>query len=109
MENTKVFEMYPRSAALGLRFVRSIPGAEHDHEGFDERDVMYRLGPDRFDELMVRVASDSSVFVCGHDVYPEPMAVPDGVEARPQMPAGAEVHCLYAKDVERFLEEAPHA
>lgn len=98
MENTKVFQMYPRSAALGLRFVRTAPNEEHDHDGFDGEEVNKALGDARYAVLMELVAERSSVFVCGHREYSADHEL-----------KGCEVHCLYAKDVERFLEEAPHA
>lgn len=89
MWNPKVFEMYPRSAALGLRFVGL---GEHDHEGFDSGDVATALGDEKHEALKAEIAQTSSMFVCGHRNYPEGHNW-----------AGSEVHCYYAKDVEAFL------
>jgi hypothetical protein len=60
------------------------------HEGFDIEDVEGLLGPARFAKLMQTVKVD---FVCAHRVYPA---------GHPQ--AGCEVHCIYAVDLEKFLE-----
>lgn len=83
--NTNVFSMYPKSAALGLRFVGE---GEHDHEGFDGADVEKVLGA-RFPGFDKGV---TNVFCCGHRNY--------GAESDR---AGAEIHCYYARDVEAFL------
>lgn len=73
--------MYPRSMKLGLKPVG---------EGFDSLELKKALGPERFNALMKGV---ESVFCCNHAKYPEGHDM-----------AGHEVHCVYARDLEKFLE-----
>jgi hypothetical protein len=82
MEHPNAVLMYPKSAALGLKFVAT-PGAEH--AGFDEDELKEKLGATRFNGLMSKV---TTVFSCGHRLK-------DG---------GVEAHAIYAEDLERFLQ-----
>lgn len=84
--------MYPRSTALGLEPVESTSGNEV--AGFDLDAVAARLGETRFQNLMAGLKED---FVCGHRAHP-----PDHPEERLR---GTEVHCLWAKDLEAFLDQ----
>jgi hypothetical protein len=54
-----------------------------EHGGFDSDDVLAALGQSRFNNLMAGV---KSVFSCGH-----------------RLKNGVEVHCVYAADLESFL------
>jgi hypothetical protein len=81
---------YPLSYALGLRPV-SANGA--DYEGFDQDAVESALGTDRFNKLMAQI---TNVFCCGHRHWPA-----DHPESHKR---GCEVHCVYARDLEAFLE-----
>lgn len=83
--------MYPLSHALGLKLV-SVNG--YDVEGFDVDEVEKKFGPRRFAALLVAL---KNVFCCGHrnwpDNHPDPLR------------RNCEVHCVYACDVEAFLNE----
>ena len=83
--------MYPLAAELA-RGSKDLPSLQivHAGPGFDVLDLEAKLGPERFTKLM---ASVSQVFCCNHRSYPEKHEL-----------AGAEVHCVYVADVERFLE-----
>jgi hypothetical protein len=81
--------LYPKSIALGLVPVVSGPG---QHVGFDCIEVAKALGAERYAAL---AATLKHVFVCGHARYPADY---------PNL-AGTEVHCIYAADLERFLEQ----
>ena len=83
--------MYPLSHALGLKLV-SVDG--YDHEGFDVDEVEKRLGPQRFAALL---AGLKNVFSCGHRKWPGNH--PDPIRRN------CEVHCVYASDVEAFLND----
>lgn len=93
--------MYPLSTALGLEPVETGPkqriGNElhstQSHPGFDADEVEKAIGAERFKKLMTGI---KEVFCCNHRHYPE---------GHPTMPAGYEVHCIYAWDLENFLAE----
>lgn len=111
MENARVFEMYPLSAKLGVRFVRTNPDQESDHEGFDSEEVAEKLGPVRWDVLRSMFGKEiPALFCCGHRNYNAGTTIPgitrrdlDGNE-QPVDLGGFEVHCIYAKDLEKFLQ-----
>jgi hypothetical protein len=81
---------YPASYALGLRPV-SLDGNEH--EGFDIDAVEEKLGADRFKSL---VAGLKEIFCCGHRNWPADHPEPHK--------RNCEVHCVYARDLEVFLD-----
>lgn len=87
--------MYPRCAALKLQFVQSPSGSNNEMPGFDDEEVLRALGQTRYNALMAYVATASGVFVCGHRNY--------GKSPATGKPAGTEVHCIFAKDLEMFL------
>lgn len=74
--------MYPKSAALGLKFVS--PGKDVDVAGFDEDDVKKALGATRFNLLLGGV---THMFNIGHR----------------QREDGIHPNAFYAHDVEDFL------
>jgi hypothetical protein len=81
---------YPISFRLGLRPV-SVNG--NDHEGFDIDEVEKKLGNEKFQLLVGQL---KEVFCCGHRNWPANH--PDPIRRN------AEVHCIYAWDVESFLK-----
>lgn len=84
MQMTDGFKaMYPRSVALGLSPASNGDGIQFG--GFDQEEVEKALGEDRFQKLMAGV---KHVFSCGHRVGDD----------------GAEIHCIYAHDLESFLQ-----
>lgn len=90
--------MYPLSSALGLRVIDAGPG-------FDELELEAALGLERFQKLMAGV---KEVFCCGHAHYGK-----DFPEVNPNTPSepathrlrNYEVHCIYARDLEKFLSQ----
>ena len=84
--------IYPLSYALGLRPV-SVAGNEH--EGFDIDEVAAALGNERFAQLEKGL---TQVFCCGHRCWPA-----DHAEKHKR---SAEVHCIYAYDLEAFLQDS---
>src|SRR5262249_52767638 len=84
---------YPLSYALGLRLV-SVEG--NDLEAFDIDEVEKRLGAQRFASL---IASIRRVLSCGHRTWPSDHPDP--------LRRNCEVHCIYAQDLEEFLERKP--
>lgn len=62
-------------------------------DGFDSDDVLALFGKERFALLMSGV---KAVFCCAHRTWPDTHADP--------IKAGAEVHCIYAADLEEFLK-----
>lgn len=93
--NPKVKELFPLSAAVGLRFAYIDEARLTDVPGFDELKVLATLGKDRFDSLMKMVVETSAMFCCGHRKYP----------AEYEGKQDFEVLCFYAKDVEDFLAQ----
>lgn len=94
MNNLNVF--YPRAMALGLKVQDAGPG-------FDELEVEAKLGPDRFKKLMQGV---EEVFVCNHAHYGKTdsgVAEPTGDDCKTHRLVGYEVHCVYLRDLEKFL------
>lgn len=89
------YQRYPVTRTLKIQPVgwgdRGANGGLHD--GFDIDDVQSALGPVRFKLL---TSGLKQVFCCGHRNWPTSHADPNK--------AGAEVHCIYASDLERFLE-----
>jgi hypothetical protein len=73
---------FPKATALHLHPASS---GDNEHPGFDGEEVEKALGSERFLRLMAGV---TNVFVCGHRANDQ----------------GHEVHCIYAADLERFLE-----
>lgn len=91
-------QMYPLSVAYGLRPVAS--GAV-EHAGFDQDEVEHMLGDKLFHKFYSwLVRAEKSVFSCGHRHWPEDRWPADHDEAYKN---GAEVHCIYAQDLEEFL------
>lgn len=84
--NPRFVMYYPLSANLGLKVVDAGPG-------FDSIELREHLGESRMNALMDRVVSNSSLFVCGHAAYPDD-----------HEHAGREIHCVYAADLEAFLQ-----
>ena len=87
--------MYPLCYALGLRLV-SVDG--YQHEGFDIDEVEKKLGAGRFTVLQPGLKEE---FCCGHRNWPFDHSDP--------YRRNCEVHCVYARDLERFLKEQPIA
>lgn len=85
--------MYPLCHSLGLRPV-SVRG--NDYEGLDIDEVEKKLGAQRFASLQVGLRE---VFCCAHRTWPADH--PD-LNRR-----GCEVHCVYARDLEEFLQKQP--
>jgi hypothetical protein len=81
-------DMFPLCAALHLPLVGS---ATANHPGYDEEELEVKLGPERFAKLQ---KSLTEVFCCGHRHY----------AADHPTRAGCEVHCIWAKDLEKFLQ-----
>jgi len=102
---------YPLSVALNLLPVSTFPGVEH--EGFDIDEVSAALGATRFQKFLSakiynagvpagRAAGELQVFSCGHRKWPHQGLPPQHPEAYKQ---NAEVHCVYAQDLEQFLAQ----
>ena len=98
--------MYARAAALGLKPVQT--ASDVQHAGFDIDEVQKALGAARFAKLIEgksytsgvpvgRAPGAIQVFSCGHRSWP-------GDHAEPHK-QNAEVHCIYAQDLEQFLAE----
>ena len=89
------FNRYPLSKALKIQPVswgdQSVNGGLHD--GFDVDDLKGALGATRFNLLMSGI---KEVFCCAHRTWP-------GNHADPTK-RNAEVHCVWAADVEAFLK-----
>jgi hypothetical protein len=83
-------DLFPRCSELGLELV-STDGAS-EHAGFDIDEVKAKLGS-RFDDFMSTV---NTVFSCGHRIWEE--------KHPEEHKRGCEVHCVYAGDLEKFLE-----
>lgn len=81
---------FPLSAALGVKPVATASG---NHPGFDMDEVQKKLGNTRFQNLMAKV---KAVFSCGHRHWPSDHPMPER--------RNAEVHCVYADDLEQFLK-----
>lgn len=64
-------------------------------DGFDSDDVQGYLGGTRYNVLTAKYAK--TVFCCAHRLWPMNHAEPTK--------RGAEVHCIFASDLERFLKE----
>ena len=82
--------MYPLSYALGLR---PVSANGNDHAGFDIEEVENNLGASRFKAFQ---AGLKEVFCCGHRNWPADHPEPSR--------RNAEVHCVYARDLEAFLK-----
>lgn len=84
MEASEFKALFPKCHDLGLEVVQGL--------GFDVDQVQEKLGA-HFDSFMAGV---KNVFSCGHrtwsDQHPE------------EHKRGAEVHCVFAGDLEKFLE-----
>ncbi|HEV7674393.1 MAG TPA: hypothetical protein VGQ12_07675 [Candidatus Angelobacter sp.] len=83
---------FPRSLALGLEFVAS-KGSDAFHLAFDSEEVRAKLGEAKFNQLMGGL---KEVMCCNHRSHPADH--PD------ERLAGTEVHCIWADDLEKFLE-----
>jgi hypothetical protein len=91
MAHDNFFAQHPRSTKLGLKPVT-------EHPGYDMEEVQKALGGS-FSKFQAFMA-DKSVFVCGHRIAPHTYTDGDGR----QITVDAEVHCVYASDLEKFLE-----
>ncbi len=80
---SKPITAYPRCQALNLAFVSNGPG---EYEGFCLEELA-KVIPDQVEALNAFLA-DKHVFCCGHRTDPN----------------GPESHCVYAADLEAFLE-----
>lgn len=68
-----------------------------EHEAYDSEELRAVLGPERFGKLMGEV---KDVLSCGHRLHPADHPDPNFAEA--------EVHCVWARDLERFLQAEGH-
>lgn len=75
-------EIYPKSAALGLKFVST--GKDVDVAGFDEDEVKKALGATKFNSLLNKL---THVFNVGHRKRDD----------------GTNPNAIYATDLEAFL------
>lgn len=93
-------QMHPRCARLG------IPVVDHG-PGFDCLDLQGVLGADRYQKLL---KSAKALFCCGHRNYPEHHTDPSFAteDGGPLKLEGTEVHCVYAADLEAFLQSEGH-
>ena len=93
----KFFNRFPLSKALKIQPVTwGDQGANGGIiEGFDADDVKAALGVTRFNLLMANYVK--AVFCCGHRTWSQTHAE---VTKR-----GAEVHCIYPADLEKFLKD----
>jgi hypothetical protein len=99
-EHDRFEMMYPRCSRLG------IPVVDHG-PGFDCLDLQSVLGDSRYQALMKSV---KTLFCCGHRTYPQHHSDPhfctqDGGNLNI---GGTEVHCVYATDLEVFLQSEGH-
>jgi hypothetical protein len=95
------------SAKLGLLPVKQ---GQSEHPAVDERDVLQKIGKQRFANLMKAVTKDSSVLSCGHATYPAGYTRDDITfedahgKQQPVDLGGYEVHCIFLNDIEKFLQ-----
>lgn len=84
---------FPRCAALPI--VPVSPDGKNFADGYDADDVQGLLGTTRYNKLIAQYVKH--VFCCAHRLWPKNHAE---IQKR-----GAEVHCIYAADLEKFLAE----
>jgi hypothetical protein len=84
---------FPRCSALPILPV-SVDGKTFV-DGFDSEDVQGYLGATRYNKLISQYVK--AVFCCAHRLWPSTHAEP--------AKRNAEVHCIYAADLERFLKD----
>lgn len=84
MQASEFQALFPKCHELGLDMVQGL--------GFDVDQVQGKLGT-HFDTFMQGV---KTVFCCGHRTWPDTHTE--------ELKRGAEVHCVYAGDLEKFLE-----
>lgn len=84
MEASEFKALFPKCHDLGLEMVAGL--------GFDVDQVQEKLG-DHFDTFIGGV---KELFSCGHRNWPD--------NHPEETKRGAEVHCVYAGDLEKFLE-----
>jgi hypothetical protein len=93
----RFYSRFPNTKALKIQPVtwgdQSANGGTID--GFDVDDVKGLLGAARFNLLMTNYVK--ALFCCGHRVWPTSHAEPTK--------RNAEVHCVYASDLEKFLKD----